>query len=365
MATIRKRTRKWQVLVRRQGLYISRSFNHLKDAQTWAREMELQADRRGLPPDPKVLERVTLSQLVHRYSDTVTPLKRTAATERIILKAFLRRSICSRRLSELRTADFVTYRDDRLKEIKPSSLARELTPIRHMFEVARKEWGLPIINPLTDLSIPNSDPKRERRLKAGELQLLIEATQGSRNPLLVSILLFALVTGMRRGEILALRWLDIDRDARSILIPSSKTGHARIIPLLPEAVRILDGLPANSDRVFPLTANALRLAWQRLRSRAKLSDLHFHDLRHEAISRFFEAGLSTPEVALISGHRDARMLFRYTHPMRTLIISKLAGKQVLSLAPRQKCFLPNHCTYLYGSHDIPAFAFEKNYRLRK
>jgi hypothetical protein len=123
MATIRKRTHKWQVLIRRKGFTTtSHSFHHLKDAQAWARQMELQADRRVLPPDPKVLERITLSQLIHRYMDTVTPLKRSAATERIALNAFLRCCICSRRLSELCTADFVAYRDQacRRQAIVPS-----------------------------------------------------------------------------------------------------------------------------------------------------------------------------------------------------------------------------------------------------
>jgi len=72
-----------------------------------------------------------------------------------------------------------------------------------------------------------------------------------------------------------------------------------------------------------MSANAFRLSWERVRKRAGISDLHFHDLRHEAISRFFELGLSVPEVALISGHRDARMLFRYTHPMRETILKQL------------------------------------------
>jgi integrase len=76
-------------------------------------------------------------------------------------------------------------------------------------------------------------------------------------------------------------------------------------------------------RVFPISANAFRLAWERLRVRAGVTDLHFHDLRHEAISRFFEKGLNVPEVALISGHRDPRMLFRYTHPKPQAIIKKL------------------------------------------
>ena len=74
---------------------------------------------------------------------------------------------------------------------------------------------------------------------------------------------------------------------------------------------------------FPANANAFRLAWERLRKRAGLCDLRFHDLRHEAISRFFEVGLSIPEVALISGHKDAKMLFRYTHLRAGNIIGKL------------------------------------------
>jgi integrase len=298
--------------------------------KAWAREKEVQADRGDLPPDPKALERITLSHLVERYRDTVTPRKRTAATERLVLTAFLRRSISSKRLSELRTADFVAYREQRLKDIKPSSLARELAPIRHMFEVARKEWGLPLWeNPLASLAIGGVDQRRERRLREGELARLLTATKASRNRFLVPIILFALVTGMRRGEILAMKWSDIDRRNSALLIPSTKTGYARIIPLVPEALKLLDGLPRSGERVFPLRPNALRLAWERLRRRAKLNDLHFHDLRHEAISRFFEAGLSTAEVALISGHRDVRMLFRYTHPLRERIVAQLADRQLL------------------------------------
>jgi len=68
-----------------------------------------------------------------------------------------------------------------------------------------------------------------------------------------------------------------------------------------------------AHRDAPINASAFRLAWERLRKRADLCDLRFHDLRHEAISRFFEMGLSVPKVAVISGHKDARTLFRYTH----------------------------------------------------
>ena len=167
MATIRRRGNRYHVQVRRKGLRsINRSFHSHKDAEAWARQMEVQADRHELPPDPNQLRNVTLGQLVVRYRDTVSIRKRTASAERIVLNAFLRRSICSLRLSDVRTADFAAYRDERLKQIKPSSLARELTPIRHLFEVARKEWGLPLRkNPLASFSIGGVDQRRERRLR--------------------------------------------------------------------------------------------------------------------------------------------------------------------------------------------------------
>ena len=171
MATIRKRGDKWQVQIRRLALRpVSRSFHVLKDAETWARQMEVQADRGESLPDSRALQRVTLGNLVERYRDTVSLKKRSYDREQISLNAFLGHSICSRHLSELRTEDFAAYRDERLKAIKPSSLRRELNPIHNLFEIARDEWGLPIReNPLDKLKLNGTDQKRERRLKNGGL----------------------------------------------------------------------------------------------------------------------------------------------------------------------------------------------------
>ena len=128
---------------------------------------------------------------------------------------------------------------------------------------------------------------------------------------------------MRRGEILAIRAERIDFDKRTLLIPESKNGRARTIPLSIVAVELLSAHAVKDGRLFPISANAFRLAWERVKRRAGIDNLHFHDLRHEAISRLFEKGLSVPEVALISGHRDLRMLLRYTHPMSERILQKL------------------------------------------
>ena len=324
MASIRKHRDKWQVQIRRKGRgALSRSFHVLKDAEEWARHMEVLADRGDLPADPAALRRITLGQLVERYRDTVSPRKRTHEGERLALNAFLRHPICRRSVSDVTTVHFAAYRDERLKCVKPASVKRDLTPIHNLYEVARNEWDLPIReNPLSRLKIEGSDQRRERRLRPGELEALIEAAEETRNKLVLPIVMLALETAMRRGELLALRKHHIDLDKRSLLIPESKNGRARTIPLSIPAVELL-AKHLTEGRLFPLTANAFRLAWERLIRRAGISGLHFHDLRHEAISRLFEKGLSVPEVALISGHRDLRMLLRYTHPMSEGILKKL------------------------------------------
>jgi integrase len=120
-----------------------------------------------------------------------------------------------------------------------------------------------------------------------------------------------------------MQWADVDLEGRTVFLRNTKNGDPRTVPLSPRAIEIIGSMPRTGDKVFPMTPNALRLAWERLRRRAGISGLRFHDLRHEAVSRFFEKGLNMPEVAAISGHRDPRMLMRYTHPKAEAIAAKL------------------------------------------
>ena len=325
MATISKRGTKYRVQVRRKGQSpVSRSFIRRQDAVVWANQMEVQADRHDLPADNSLLDRSRLRDLVERYRDTVTPRKKVRENEAIVLNAVLRRPICRKTLRELQTADFAAYRDERLKTIKPTTLKRELSVIRNMFEVAKREWGFPIKeNPIDGLRFKAPDQRRERRLRGGEYGRLIEAARSRKNPYIIPIIQFAIETGMRRGEILSMKWDHVDLQQRSVLIPVTKNGHARTIPISTRAADILREIPMTQNAVFPVSGNAVRLSWARVVARAGIDDLHFHDLRHEAVSRFFELGLTTPEVALISGHRDMRMLFRYSHPRRATVVRKL------------------------------------------
>jgi integrase len=325
MASIRKRNGKFQVQIRRTGYpTISKSFAQKKDAQEWARLREIELDRDELAPCRRNLSTIKLRDLVLRYMSEVLPEKRSQEVETIVLNRFLKDPICRRPLSNLATSDFAEYRDRRLTEIAPISLKRQLAPLHNMFELAQDEWGIPIKeNPLAKLKLKATDNRRERRLKEGELERLLEAGKYLRNPYVVTVLLFALETAMRRGEILSLCWDQIDTKRSSATILESKNGYSRTIPLSPKAIALLHDCRGEGDGCFPITANAIRLAWGRLCKKAQVHDLHFHDLRHEAISRFFEIGLTVPEVASISGHRDFRILSRYAHSRPELILRKL------------------------------------------
>jgi integrase len=220
-------------------------------------------------------------------------------------------------LDRLTPSAVAIYRDERLKLVSPSSVRRELAILQHCIEIAGRDWGIKLPkNPVAEITKPSQNKSRERRISHDELSRLHEALSNSKNPLLEKIIYFAIHTGMRRGEILSIRWSDLNLEARTAYLADTKNGHSRSVPLTSQAMAAIPPKPtstSNSDRVFPISPNAVRLAWERLKRRANISDFRFHDLRHEAISRFFELGLSVPEVSLISGHRDPRMLARYTH----------------------------------------------------
>lgn len=333
MATIRKRGERYQVQIRRTGFpTITKSFLLLADAKEWANLQERQADRGELGPDRKELERITLADLITRYLAEVVPLKRHGETDTFALNMVLRHNMAKKRLADLSAVDFFDYRDERLKDVSPATLKRQLTPLKHMFRHAYGEWDIPIReNPLTKLKFPGADKRRERRLHGNELKMLLHAGKKTRNKLVMPVICLALETGMRRGEILALRYRDVDIERGTTIVRESKNGHSRTIPLTVAATAIMTDAIARiensgeikNDRLFPMTPIALRQAWDRLMERADIDDLNFHDLRHEAISRFFELGLTVPEVASISGHRDMRMLFRYAHENHASVRAKL------------------------------------------
>jgi len=328
MATIRKINSKWQVQIRRKGFKpTSKSFVRKADALEWARFKERQADRRDFLFDIHILEQMSWAELLERYRDNIVSKKKCKISETSHINAYLKREykIASLELSNIKPYHFSEYRDQRLKEVKPATICRELGIFHHVFEIAKTEWGIPIAqNPLGVVKKPKINNKRERRLDWREYFSILKATKSCLNPYIKPIIQIAVHTGMRRGEILNLRWEHISFRQCTLYIPQSKNGYSRTIPMSARVVVIFKRLKSKEQgAIFPITANAFRLSWDRVLLRAGIKGLKFHDLRHEATSRFFERGLNIPEVALISGHRDYRMLARYTHLKAEDLVRKL------------------------------------------
>lgn len=331
MATFRKRGERWQVQVRRTGQpTLSKSFLSKADAQRWARQKEAELDTALLPHDYRRLETTSLREIMLRYRAEIIPTKRGKNIETIIVDAFLRNPIAELRLSRLKPQDIAAYRDMRLADVRPATVLRELGIVQHALDIAAKEWGYPLSsNPVKGIRKPKLGSARERRVSPEEFDALLKGAARSRNRNLAVAIILALETGMRRGELLGMLWEHIDFQHRVLLIPKTKNGHPRTIPLTSRATEmLLTQRDRDEIRPLPMTEDSLKKSWQRLLNRVGIDGLHFHDLRHEAVSRFFEMGLSMPEVALISGHRDPRMLFRYTHLDPRKVGEKLAAREV-------------------------------------
>ena len=324
MATFRKRNGKWQVIVRHKSIgTVSQSFIAKTQAVKWALEQEERIER-GVFGCIEPSE-IALSELLQRYSKEITPAKRGAAIEMYRLRRLINDPISSLSIDQLTSQALASFRDKRLRD-GHRACQLDLILIRHCLRIAISEWGLMLsVNPVDQIKKPPSPKARQRRLNGGEYERLEATSNLTQNPHIWPIVVFAIETGMRRGEILGLEWDNIDLKRRTAFLPLTKNGSSREVPLSPKAISVLQQQrPRTKTHPFPVNSNAFRLAWGRLRSRAGLNDLRFHDLRHEAITRFFELGLSIPEVALISGHKDVKMLFRYTHLKVDSLVSKLA-----------------------------------------
>ena len=227
---------------------------------------------------------------------------------------YSRHPIADNKHVNLTSKHFEYLRDERLQKVKSGTVHADLMLFRRVFKTAIDKWGYGLLsNPVERIQLPSPHKSRKRRLMPGEKERLLTAASLQRNIYIASIIEFAIETGMRRSEILKLRWCDIDLENGFASLYDTKNGEDRRVPLTRRCIEVLQTVPQTDERVFPISATCLRLAWNRARKKAGITDLRFHDLRHEAVSRFFEMGMSVPEVALISGHKDVRQLFRYTH----------------------------------------------------
>ena len=322
MGCVRKRGNSWNVQVRISGWRsFTKTFQTKSDAKQWIVTLEKELKSKPLPE--KNIKNLKLKDLFNKYKFEILPKLKSHKIVTYKLNFLSRLWLGEIIVVNLTKGHLEQFCKDRKLVVKDGTIKSELMLIKRIVKIATDKWnyGIPF-NAFYGIELPSPHKPRNRRATQEELSILIAHANKQRNTYISTIIQFAVETGMRRSEILKLKWIDVNLKTRIASLYDTKNGDERHIPLTKTAVQLLSNLTQLSDFVFPISANCLRLAWERCRKKSNIKGLRFHDLRHEAVSRYFEMGLSVPEVALISGHKDVRQLFRYTHLKPESLIAK-------------------------------------------
>lgn len=320
MASFRKMAGgKIRAEVARLGKRTSKVFATKSAAKDWAARQEFLIIDEG-----PIGEIKTLGEAFDRYGREVSVTKRGAHWEIIRLARFGRDSFANIKMADLKASDFAAWRDARLRDVSASTVNREMSLLSGVLTVARKEWGWIAVNPISDVRKPPKPQPRDRIVTDRELEALaISAGSDLTKATARSFhaFKFAIETAMRAGEINGLTWGDIDLDKRVAHLSMTKNGTSRDVPLSSVAVLLLRALPY-ADPVFGLDGSKLDVLWRKLRDRAGVSDLTFHDSRHCAITQL--AGkLDVLDLARMVGHRNVSQLLGYYNPKASDIAAKL------------------------------------------
>lgn len=330
----------WKAMIRRQGWPTTiKTFRTKRDAQDWARRTEDEMVR-GVFIRRTAQERTTVAQALERYQREVVPLKKESTQAREACRIREVNAFFGPYALAAVTPDLVAeFRDMRLGQGKANNTVRlELALLGHLFSTAIKEWHIGLVhNPVANVRKPSPGQGRNRRLLSTEQTRLLAAVSAHSNPMLGWIVRLAIETGMRQSEILHLRRHQMDLQRRVVRLSDTKNESSRTVPLTKTATTVLvEALthpvrPLDTDLVFfgepgrdgQRGPYQFQKTWQTILKRLQITGLCFHDLRHEAVSRLVESGLSDQEVAAISGHKSMQMLRRYTHLRAEDLVAKL------------------------------------------
>lgn len=331
MASIQKRTltdqegrerTSYRVQIRRRGFPpVTATFERKTDADKWAKATEADMDRRRYFPQHEA-ERHTLADLVDRQLEAVK-LDRPHDYERQrVILGWWKEKLGDYTLATITAAMLGRHRDElQTKEgLAPGTVNRYLSALSKAFSNAVKEWHWLQDNPLSRVSKKPEPKGRVRYLSDEERKRLLDACRKSERKELYVIVLFALTTGMRRGELLGLRWQDVDLERRIAVLHNTKNGDRRGVPIVPEVADLLREhgkvRRLDSDLIFPGEGKGpvwFDSEWYAALEGAKIRDFRFHDLRHTAASYLAMSGATVPELAAVLGHRTLAMVKRYAH----------------------------------------------------
>lgn len=292
----------------------AREANEFKARET-ARAMAVASGRAGTV--------YTLQQALRRYADEVSPTKRGHAKELIRLAAFEKPAHglpIGRRLADVTTADLAAWRDARLRVNARGSVLRDMTLLGSVFEVARREWQWIDTNPMRDVGRPGNPDHREVVITGLQIRRMLRAMGHGRGPVrsvaqsVAVCFLVALSTGMRAGELCALRWADVHADF--VRLRTSKTGKGRDVPLSGYARRQLARMRGfDPVLVFGLAAQSLDANFRKYRARAGLRGFTFHDARHTAATRLaMSRKVDALQLCRIFGWKNPKQAMTYFNP---------------------------------------------------
>lgn len=308
MGTVRKRGKSWRAEVCVDGRRASSSFTTKAEAAAWVlrQESEFTGTATGH----------TFAQACARFAAEVSPKRRGVRWERLRLTKWAESPLGLRPLGKLSPADLGAWRDQRLTTVSPGTVRREMGLMVDVFTIARREWGWIKASPMPDVKRPPNPPPRRRRITDAEVEAMTLALCGEQlhaftyTARVGLAFLFALETAMRAGEILGLRWRDIDTAQRVATLPRTKNGDMREVPLSARALELLAILPREDGPCFGLESAQRDALFRKARNAAGLSGFTFHDTRATAIHRLSKK-LDVLQLARMIGHRDINSLRHY------------------------------------------------------
>ena len=332
MASIEKRgPHQYRVIIKRKGFKrITKTFPTKKTAREWGEKVE--ADMKlGSYVDRTEAESFSLHAALQRYIEEHVPRLKHPKQERNRAKAIQKRKLAELALAAITPKDIADYIRSReiTDKVSANTIRLDLAAISRTYLAAVQEWGMHYLdNPIRRARKPRLPQGRTRRLNSDEEKKLLDKAV----PQLKPVIKFALETAMRRGEIANLDWANVNLKGKTLFLATTKNKESRTVPLSPKAIEILKSFPRNiRGSVFGYRPDSISQAFSMAAKKAKLEDIRFHDLRHEATSRLFEnTDLDIMEVRMITGHKTMQMLARYAHLRADRIAERLAG------APRGK-----------------------------
>jgi integrase len=316
-----------QVRVKQKGKVVhaeTKTFDRKQAASAWIarRETELR--------EPGALERIkavdpTLGEVIDRYIDESK--RAIGRTKTQVLRAIKAHDIAEMKGSAITSADIVSFAQ--ALKVAPQTVSNYLSHLAAIFAIARPAWGYPLDQQAMKdafavakkLGLTAKGRQRERRPTIEELDQIMEhfGVVSGRRPgslPMQRIIPFAIFSTRRQEEIVRIRWTDYEGSrvlVRDMKHPGDKLGNDVWCDLPPEASAIVESMPRRDERIFPYSTDAISAAFTRACHVLGIDDLHFHDLRHEGVSRLFEMGRTIPQAAAVSGHRSWQSLKRYSH----------------------------------------------------